>query len=701
MKLLSTISMLAVLSIPAIAETTNTSADSNDTIEEIQVISYPSAPRDQPSPVSAPPAADSADFLRQIPGVSSGRFGGHSLEPIIRGQQQGQLSILNNGSFQMGSGPNRMDTPSTYAAVDLIDTVIVVKGYQSVLNGPGASGGFIQYDRDIPAYEDGLWNKNILGVGYEGNANTKRSFGRSSIGKDGMSIEFWGSLQEADNYTDGHDNELHTAFNDYAVGGAITFTNPQGDYIQFGYDWNKMSDALFPGAGMDSTLSGGDTYRLRGEMNIDSDLVEAVRLQSSYAKTDHYMDNFSLRQNMGMKLVSHTSSEVVFGEVEADINLGDAMWTLVADLRDSKNDGSRYMGMVVDNPDAISGAIWPEINTKIIGLAAERRHDVSDAITLTYGIRSDWTKVDFGRTTEAPTFVMMGMMPMTPNMTYMKYYHTMETDASEHQMSGLARIEWQTDDNWSFSASASKSARTANATERGMVNVMMMGGMNKSWIGNPSLLPEKHYQMDLGAHYTDKYIQLSLTAFADHVDDFILRDSARGEMMGQMGVFVNAPMADVYRNIDAKLMGFEFTGDVALSDNMSVNFDAAYVRGRDSDRGGYLPQIPPLQGAVSAHYQQGDLTLSATVRYGVRQTNVDMNPMMATGRDPRKTPGYGVVNLASKYRLNDMVDIHLGVKNLFDKYYANHLSRSNLLDATETQVNEPGRNAYFKLVARF
>lgn len=39
-----------------------------------------------PDPANLPPARDTGEFLRSIPGVSAGRFGGHGLEPVVRGQ---------------------------------------------------------------------------------------------------------------------------------------------------------------------------------------------------------------------------------------------------------------------------------------------------------------------------------------------------------------------------------------------------------------------------------------------------------------------------------------------------------------------------------------------------------------------------------------------------------------------------------------
>jgi iron complex outermembrane receptor protein len=48
--------------------------------------------------------------------------------------------------------------------------------------------------------------------------------------------------------------------------------------------------------------------------------------------------------------------------------------------------------------------------------------------------------------------------------------------------------------------------------------------------------------------------------------------------------------------------------------------------------------------------------------------------------------------------------VSAGVDNLFDKLYAEHLSRSGAMVAgfeQTTRVNEPGRTAWLKLAGRF
>lgn len=693
MKIQLCASFLVLSSAMAAHAETETIKD-NDKIEEIIVTAYPVMVKNSAEPVELPPAADGADFLRAIPGVSAGRFGGHSLEPFIRGMSQTQLTVLHDGALQMGSGPNRMDTPSTYATIDLIDRVIVHRGFQSVLNGPGAVGGTILYERNIPSYSEQAWASAKAGAAYESNGNVERVFGRASAGKGSFAIEGWYSLHSADNYSDGAGKEVRSAFKDRAAGVALTLMSNEGSYLQAIYGWNKMQDALFPGAGMDSTLSGGDTLTVKGLLALDHSIIHELRLTSSYAATNHEMDNFSHRVNMGMLSQSRTASTSYNAELEMDFQIGGQLSTVAMNYRNINNDGSRFGGMMPDMLNNTTTILWPDITTKQYGLAFEQKRSILSDVDLTFGLRSDWTKVTFGRQGEVPD---MGMMPRSAGMLYQMYYGVMASDRSEHLLSGLLKAEWHLQSGTTLYAGINRAGRTADATERGMANVMMMGGMNSSWIGNPSLEPEKHSQFEFGFLKSTADWSLGLSAFYDHIDDYILRDSARG----QSGIFVTAPMADVYRNINAELMGFEMQASWQISDAFSFHGDAALTQGKDLDRSAPLAQIPPLQGSLALHYSRDAFKLNTAMRYALKQTRVDMNPMMGTGRDPRETPSYAVFDVIGYYKFGDNIRLQAGVRNLLDKHYSDHLSRSNLLDATEIQVNEPGRSFYAKLVANF
>jgi len=112
---------------------------------------------------SSSPASDAADVLRAVPGVTSGRMGGHGLELVIRGQQQNQLNIIDAGSFTYGACPNRMDPPTSTASLNRADTIIVEKGYARVCGHSGFPSGLISDSN----FQNGGLNERatICGVG--------------------------------------------------------------------------------------------------------------------------------------------------------------------------------------------------------------------------------------------------------------------------------------------------------------------------------------------------------------------------------------------------------------------------------------------------------------------------------------------------------------------------------------------------------
>ena len=55
-----------------------------------------------------PPTRETADLLRDIPGVSGSRMGGHGTDPSIRGLSQTRLNILLDGAYVHGGCPNRI-----------------------------------------------------------------------------------------------------------------------------------------------------------------------------------------------------------------------------------------------------------------------------------------------------------------------------------------------------------------------------------------------------------------------------------------------------------------------------------------------------------------------------------------------------------------------------------------------------------------
>ncbi len=683
--------LLATTAIPAVAQTPS---DASITLPTITVyaprMSTP-AQTDidlQTAPPRAP-HADGGDFLRSVPGVSAGRFGGHGLEPVIRGQSQNQLNVTANGATTYGGCPNRMDPPSSYAAIDSFDRIKVVRGYQSVLNGPGGPGGAVILTHDRPQLGKTLSASGALSAGYDANGVTRFADGYALTGmKDGYA-RVTVSAKDAENYEDGGGNSVRSSYSQRQGGLTLGLTPGDATHLHAGYTYNETEDALFPGAGMDSPMAKSSTYTAGLEHDFNAGLISRVDISGYASLADHVMDNYSLRERTAAPFSRVDSeSDTIGGALKTDIKIGSQRIETAIDFRRNKRDATRLMGGTAATVNTTQSIMWPGITIREIGIAAETVFDLSDATALVAGARYDNVKTKYDRADERAMAT-----GRTPNDLYRAFYGVTAGDKTENNLSGLLRLEHGLSDVTTVFGSVSRSVRTADATERGLVNDQGLAANNSSWIGNPDIDPEKHHQVEAGLMTGGADWRVNASAYVNLVDDYILRDSAHG----QDGILITSANADVYRNINALLTGIELNGEWALTDTVRAKADMALTYGEDRDADRALPQVPPLQGAVHLDWQAfEELQLGGTMRYAMRQTRVDTNATTGAGRDVGETAGYAVLDLRTVVTPAEGFELSAGITNLLDTTYANHLNRSNVFDPVEVRVNEPGRSVFVR-----
>jgi iron complex outermembrane recepter protein len=218
----------------------------------------------------------------------------------------------------------------------------------------------------------------------------------------------------------------------------------------------------------------------------------------------------------------------------------------------------------------------------------------------------------------------------TPNDLYRQYYGVSGSDRAENNLGGLAFLEYELTGSTVLSFGFSRSVRTADATERSMASDQ---GPN-SWVGNPTIDPEAHHQAEAGVDMTGKDWRLFGNVYADWVNDFIMRDRARG----QDGILLSNG-ASVYRNVDALLTGFTIGGQYRFGGNWVIDANAAYTFGENVSDSRALSQIPPLEGMVSLTFKEDGWSLGGTLRGAIQQTRVDDDPATGSGLDVGQTPG--------------------------------------------------------------
>ncbi|RKT27814.1 iron complex outermembrane receptor protein [Roseovarius halotolerans] len=631
-----------------------------------------------PRGMNSSPVSDGAAILATAPGLTAGRMGGHGLELVIRGQQQNQLNIIDAGSFTYGACPNRMDPPTSSASFLRADEVLIERGYASVTHGPGGSGGTVVLNRKAPELASGKRVEGHLSAGAGSNGTGTELGGQISVdlGR-GFYAEAAAERKNANNYVDGSGRTVRSAYDQTGAGVTLGYA-ANGIDLALDYDYSLVEDSLYPGAGMDSPFDETTIYRLRGGMDVNAGALRRIEGSLFSSEVDHVMDNYSLRPLLGMAMRTPATSDTTGGKLEAHLDFGRTTAKLGIDHQSNNRFAMMYAGMppmipLLDNADPSRSRflMWPDVTIKQTGIYLETETELSPKAMLKAGLRYDRVKASAGAANFAPALDAGN----TPNTYYtMQYGTTFNTAREEDNVGGLLRLEYALNPDTTVFAGLSRSVRTADATERAM------GRAN--WVGNPDIDPEKHHQLDLGLQIDKGAWYLNASAYADWVDDYILRDQ-----FSVAGV-------TTYRNVSAELSGIELSAGWEQGP-WAIWGDATWTKGRNTTDKRDIAQIPPLQGQISLAYGIDGWRAGARVNWALDQNQID------PARDPGPTPGFATLDLFGSYELTKNAIVLAGINNVTDETYANHLSRANLFDPTVTQVNEAGRTFYLKVEAKF
>jgi iron complex outermembrane receptor protein len=647
---------------------------------------------DPSDPAARAPSADVGDYLQSLPGISGGRMGGHGVDIAIHGQSQDRIAIVNDGTYAFGGCPNRMDPPTALMSLDSVDQVIVERGYQSVTHGPPAPAGTVRLERQSPSFDDPTVRGHIQ-AGVDSNGLSRFAAGQVSGGAAEGDISAFADVRRAKNYKDGNGHEVRSAFSSWGGGATLGWRLAPGSRVEVGMERTDNDDVLYAGAGMDAPEDSTGVFRLAVDHTVQGTGPLTGLAASAYrSEVNHRMDNYSLRTPGTMKMLTESRSVTVGGRLAAKMLLGGAEIEAGVDHRVNERTADSYMGMtamVPKDPSTLSAYTWPDVRIADVGLFAEGTRSVGAATALTVGLRVDLVEAKAGK---ADAAVAGGMGLTTARQLYAATYGTSDTDAEETNVSALLRgtHDFGPLTGW---VGVSRSVRTADATERGIAR--FSAGTN-GWVGNPGLDPEVHYQADVGARAAGTTWSGSATAWVDQVDDFITRDAARG----QAGV-LRTDQASIFRNVDARLIGGEVSGAWQPADGWSLTASVAYTWAENTTDDRPLYQIPPLNGAVEATYALRDWTFGSRLRWAISQSRIDDSTVLGSGLDTRETPAYTVADIFTTWSGLAPLDVRIGVTNLFDEAYANHLSRSNGVDPQMVQVNEPGRSVYLQGRIRF
>ncbi len=658
----------------AVAEVDETVITAQKTSSPLEVITDPRLPR---QPV---PAHDGADYLKTIPGFAVIRKGGTDGDAVFRGMAASRVGIVADGGTLHGGCGMRMDPPTAYIFPQSYDRIRVLKGPQSVLWGPGSSAATVIFERD--PYDPATDTNELFA------SATGADFGRHDLALDGQLggdpgyIRLQGSDSRSGNYRDGDGTEIHSRYQRWNSHLTMGWTPRTDTLIELNAAASD-GEAAYADRMMDGSKFQRTHYGLRLRQGFSGGLLSSVEARLSYNYVDHVMDNYSLRRFTPTPMMSNPSASnpdrttvnarlaaLLEPSTDHRIELGADMERNRHTIRSTRN----QLMVPFDSLGRERDARFSQA-----GVFGEWQYTRAPRQTWTSGLRLDyWTARD-----ERDTIAvgMMGMSMANPTggtsdhdllpSAFVRYEHGL---GNEHRAGnttlfiGLGHTQ-RTADYWERIGNSRQSEDTISAFET---------------------RPEQTTQLDWGLiHEADDW-RLSASLFYNEIRDFILIDT----------VYPGKEGTGVTRNVRAHSWGGELELSRSLGNHWLAEGTLAYTRGYNDTDNTPLGQIPPLEARLGLTWQREKWSLGGLLRLVDSQNRTDPGRGNIVGQDIGNTSGYAVASLNASYQIAQELKLSVGVDNLFDRTYAEHLSRGGAMVPgfirTE-QINEPGRLLWGRL----
>lgn len=626
------------------------------------------------------PAQDGAEALRGVAGISIIRKGGTDGDPVLRGMAGSRLGILVDGENILGGCSNRMDPPTAYVFPTAYDRITVLKGPQSVLYGPGNSAGVVLFERAPQRFEQPATKVAA--------ALTLGAFGRNDqflevrSGRPVGYAEVAATRAQSDDYEDGDGRAIASAYTRWSARAAAGWTPDARTLVEISSTFSD-GEAAYADRSMDGVGFARSNLSLRGRRTAVSPLVDSLEASIFVNEVDHVMDNYSLRPftptaMMPGRAAANPDRRTIGGRALAKLLPGSGLWRIVLGTDYQEN---RHRSRSTSNEEIDPYERKPRLQDAefvTTGLLGEATRQFGASRRVVAGAR-----LDFWRAQDYRSHVATGMMGSAVNPTAGQ---TRSTDLP----SAFARYEHD------FSPGATWFAGVGHA-ERFPDYWELFSKESAASVSAFQTRPERTTQADLGINFRGETLSGSVSLFVNRVDDFILIQTGVTKPAGMMGT----RSTTITRNIDSEACGGEasiawkFAGGWTLDGAMSA------VRGANRTDRLPLAQQPPLEGRLGLGYATTRWSVGSVVRMAAAQDRFAVNQGNIAGQDLGPSPGFTTLSLNGAWKPIAQLQVSVGVDNLGDRTYAEHLSRGGAMvagfPAPTLRINEPGRTWWTKI----
>jgi iron complex outermembrane receptor protein len=635
--------------------------------------------------IGRPETRDLGQFLRQQPELAAFRRGSLNFDPAVRGLRETQVAMIVDGTRTFAAGPGRMDAEISHVSPHDVEILHVVKGPYALTWGAGALSAIRVDTYRAPYSPDRLEFHGRGGLNYGSNGEHRDGHGRITLANRHFRLGLSHNMRTGSDYRAGNGEVVPGDYLSSESRWNLGVRLGQNSNLEYLGGFQQQDDLDYPGQMLDATYFITRSHSWEYVWQPVGTAVTEVSGQLYLNRKDHLMNNDgkpTARPMLGrvppfaLRIDYPTSSDTWGGRYHVAGRREDWQWKAGGDFHFLEQNARRYIYRRDTGQLQSYDIVWPDAQIDNQGIYAQLIHQ-----------RERWQA---GGTVRLD-LVQSRAGEVTP---FFQQNTTGALAQREANLSAAFNFRYRLRPGWVLTLGGGRSVRTAIALERYSDRFPSSRfQLSAEFMGNPAIRPEKSWQFDLGSDLTLGGLTVQLDVFRRRLTDYItvLPDPAltRKSAMSYATVYryINGTAADFY--------GGEMVIGRGLGRYVTLRGTLGYVWGEDGYFNEPIIGIQPWRGTVELEGHTARRRLRSLLRINL----VDRQERVATRRFEQPTAGYATLDWQGSWELTTRIDLNLGVENIANRHYINHLN--NLNPFTRQRIPEPGRNVLFGLAFRF
>lgn len=633
--------------------------------------------------------ADTAALLKQAPGANVNRNGPLTGIVQYRGMYGQRINTVVDGMHIITGGPNGMDPPLSYIPRSHLEALNVIRGIAPVSSGVETLGGTViaRSKRSNFAVRDGITPGLELNSGTASADSSGFVDATGSVATRQHRLDVFASRERGSNYEFGSGKVKPTRFERNNFGSGYGFRTG-GHEFSFDVRRNETDPTGTPSLPMDivninTTLAQGE---YRGQVNGTN-----VHGQLYWSDVDHKMSNYELRTpptnpmtQVAMTRLNNATSDGTGYRLDAEFHLGGGNLLLGTDGHLADHDS-----VVTDpvNMPSFRVVNFNDVERNLYGFFGEWNRAIAKDWELQLGARYNRVDMDAGQVSSS-----MMMFNALANR-----FNSADRSKTDGNVDVLAKLIHRLSKQLSVDIEAGRKTRSPSYQERYLwIPIEATNGLadGNVYVGDIDLDPETAYEIGVGARWRSAKFYLEPRLFYRYVDDYIQGVPATDPLVTAV-----QPNALQFANVDARLYGADTPFGMAINHNWTIDGVVSYVRGEREDINDDLYRIAPLNGRARLTYRQPDWWAAVEGVAYAKQNKVSKT------NNETKSDSYQLLNLSAGMEAWRSLSLSIGVDNVFDENYADHLSGINRVIGTDVPVGERvpgyGRNYFASINLKY